>query len=204
MSIRSDLKHVSVVIDYCRAEPADAELAAFVIALEDKRFLDHPGVDAVALCRAALRALQGKANGGASTIDMQLVRTITNRRERSIGRKLREIAVAVLIRRKYGHAVVLNTYLRIAYAGYRLTGLSEAAKTLFGRPIHECSRHEKSMLAGVLLVPVSRHRTEQWHARLNVRAARARYRVDKLALGILRGSQVSSKSGQPVPIGAAR
>ena len=180
MSLFRDLKHIGVVIEYCRAEPADPELAALVLALEDKRFFEHCGVDLLALGRAALRLLQGRPNGGASTIDMQLVRTITDRRQRTIARKLREIVVAVLVRRKFGADIVLSAYLRIAYTGYRLTGLQEGAKHLFGRAIEQCLRHEKAMVASSLLQPVPRFPTLAWRERLEARA-RFALRRDRIA-----------------------
>lgn len=74
-----------------------SELHYYILALEDRNFFRHCGVDFKAILREIKNMLIGKKYGGASTIDMQLVRTITNYRERTISRKIYEMTLAILL-----------------------------------------------------------------------------------------------------------
>lgn len=159
------------------AVASDPELVSLVIALEDKRFRQHIGVDPISLGRATFRFLVGRPNGGASTIDMQLVRTLTGRRERTLSRKLSEIALAVYIRRRFGADVIVNHYLAVAHTGTFLRGTQVAALWLFGRAAEACTWEEKASLAALLLVPAPERPTASWSLRLERRAAFARGRA---------------------------
>ena len=105
-------------------------LIAILIAAEDHRFSNHPGVDLVSLCRAVWRTLFcGKQEGG-STIAMQLVRVITGRYERTMGRKIAEIYFAVRLTRQVPKSDIPKLYLSIAYFGWRMNGLKQASSRL--------------------------------------------------------------------------
>lgn len=163
-----------------RKLPAHAhnrELLDLVIALEDKRFNRHNGVDVFAGFRALLFHLSGHSNGGASTIDMQFVRTLTGRRQRTFKRKLLEIIFAVRARRQFGAQRIINCYLDVAYTGTNLTGMEAVALTLFKRSVDECSLREKAILAASLLRPVPKVRSKLWvqaiWSRSNLALARA-------------------------------
>jgi hypothetical protein len=108
---------------------------------------------------------------------MQLVRTLTGRRERTLSRKLGEIALAIYIRRRFGANIIINHYLAVAYTGAFLRGMQVAALWLFGRSAEACSWEEKASLAALLLVPAPEHLTASWSLRLERRAAFARNRA---------------------------
>lgn len=108
---------------------------------------------------------------------MQLVRTITGRRERTIKRKLSEMTVALLIRRRFGAKAILDCYLSIAYVGEGVTGLDAAARKVFGRISTACSDQEKALLGAMLLRPVPRTPTFKWWAQLSCRANKAQARA---------------------------
>jgi membrane peptidoglycan carboxypeptidase len=109
-------------------------LEKLTLALEDRRFFSHRGIDLKSALRECLRAILRRRHGGASTIDMQLVRTATGYRELTLSRKLYEILLAVLIQFRYSKIVILRSYLRCAYFGWNLRGENAAAKKVFGRP----------------------------------------------------------------------
>ena len=99
-----------------------------VILLEDKRFLDHSGIDMKSVLRELWKAVRRKKHGGASTIEMQLVRTISQRYERTIGRKISEMIQAILLQKKFSKVEILRAYMRVSYMGTGINGFSAAAK----------------------------------------------------------------------------
>lgn len=142
------------------------ELSTFekmVIILEDRRFFNHGGVDLRAAIREAYKLLFSASKaGGASTIDMQFVRTATGYRDRTARRKLYEMLLSVLIQSRYPKIVILRTYLEIAYFGWRLKGAEEAATALFGIPTHSLNVSQAAMVAVLLVVPRPRFPSESW------------------------------------------
>ena len=181
LSVIRDARSVKAALTSQPWSLADPILAGLVLVLEDKRFYGHCGVDPLALGRAIWRYIIGRPNGGASTIDMQLVRTITGHRERTVRRKLSEIATSVLIRQRFDADRILACYLSIAYTGHKLAGLEAAAQDVFGQHLRRCSGREKAMLAAMLLSPIPEFRSLTWWARVIRRADHAQQRL--VALG---------------------
>jgi len=104
------------------------ELEKMCLVLEDRRFFDHHGIDVWSAARETLRALTFRRHGGASTIDMQFVRTCTGYRELTLGRKVYEMLLAVLIQFRYSKIAILRSYLNCAYFGAQPRGASSAAQ----------------------------------------------------------------------------
>jgi hypothetical protein len=95
---------------------------------EDRRFRLHAGIDPLAVVRAAWRtATSGRREGG-STIEQQLVRTLTGRRERTLRRKLLEMGLAAVICRWFTKDMLASIYLHVAYFGWRMNGLEQALR----------------------------------------------------------------------------
>jgi membrane peptidoglycan carboxypeptidase len=105
-------------------------LVAALVVVEDRRFYRHGGLDLRATCRAILHGLAGGPWTGASTIEQQLVRTVTGRYERTIRRKLIEILLACLVYRTVEKQDVPGLYLSLAYFGWRMNGLVQACDRL--------------------------------------------------------------------------
>ncbi len=105
-------------------------LVALLIAAEDHRFGSHPGVDPISLCRAVWRTLVCRRREGGSTIAMQLVRVITGHYDRTIGRKIVEIYLAVRLTKLVRKTDIPKLYLSIAYFGWRMNGLKQASMRL--------------------------------------------------------------------------
>jgi len=104
-------------------------IQALLIA-EDHRFFLHYGVDPIAIARALWRLLCHGRIEGASTIEQQLVRTITRRYERTIRRKVREVLLASIVSRSVPKNDIAKFYLSIAYYGWYMNGLGQVCSRL--------------------------------------------------------------------------
>lgn len=123
-------------------------------AREDKRFFDHHGVDVMGLLRATLRNLRDRSfTQGASTLSMQLARNSYDMHERSLHRKLLEIAITLRIEAHYSKDEILTCYLNRIYFGSGCHGLDEAARTYFGIPASELTDNQCALLAGIIRAP---------------------------------------------------
>lgn len=129
---------------------------AFLV-VEDKRFYDHHGIDAVRVVGAVLRNVRaGGFAQGFSTITMQLARNIfpeTLTREKTILRKLKEARVAVAIERRFSKARILELYLNQIYLGAGAYGVETAAQRYFGKSVRDVSIAEAAMLAALPKAP---------------------------------------------------
>lgn len=101
-----------------------------LVSGEDRRHGRHPGFDMHAIGRALWRRVVHGRREGASTIEQQVVRVLTCRFERSLGRKMREILLASLVAEVYPKSLLPSLYLRIGYYGWRMTGFEEACRRL--------------------------------------------------------------------------
>ena len=131
-----------------------------VVAIEDRRFFTHEGVDLKAILRAAGRNLSsGQIEEGGSTITQQLVRntlmTAEVRAQDTIQRKLDEIALARQLENELGKREILERYLNTVYFGRGSYGIQAAANTIFGKPVEALSLAEAATLAGVISSPTN-------------------------------------------------
>jgi penicillin-binding protein 1A len=139
-----------------------------VLAIEDKRFYDHGGIDWIRALGAAKSNLRGGFRQGGSTITMQVARNFFLSRDKLIGRKLNEVALAYKIEGALSKDQILELYMNQIYLGQRAFGFGSAAKIYFGKPLGELSVAEMAMLAGLPQNP-ARHNPVA-----NPKAARAR------------------------------
>lgn len=127
-------------------------VAQAFIAVEDRRFYQHDGVDVVGIAAAVKDNLLG-ASRGASTITQQLVGnmhpTIIDRSDRSIGRKLREQAAAREMERRYSKAQILEAYLNQIHFGRQYYGIESAARYYFGKSAARLTIAEAASLAAM-------------------------------------------------------
>jgi len=105
----------------------DRVLTEMLITAEDRRFLHHSGFDPAAIARAAFWTLRGRLQG-ASTIEQQLVRTITGEKQIRSSRKIREILLAASVARDHSKAESARAYLGIGYYGTGMEGLTRATR----------------------------------------------------------------------------
>jgi penicillin-binding protein 1A len=124
------------------------------IAVEDRRFFEHDGVDIEGIARAAVTDIKaGRIVEGGSTITQQLVRNLYISRERTVQRKLKEACLATKLDRKYTKPWILTTYLNQIYYGNQAYGIEAAAQTYFSKPAKELRLTESALLAGLTQAP---------------------------------------------------
>ncbi|WP_158289369.1 transglycosylase domain-containing protein [Paenibacillus flagellatus] len=125
-----------------------------IVAVEDKRFYDHAGVDGFGIVRALFRnAKEGGVSEGGSTITQQLAKNLFLSQERTLSRKLKEAAYALKIEWTYDKDRILETYLNQIYFGEGQWGVQQAALTYFGKDVDKLSLAECAMLAALPKAP---------------------------------------------------
>ena len=128
-------------------------LSSAVIAIEDRRFFQHGGIDLQATIRAAWHDLLGRRLEGGSTITQQVARLLYLSPERSLKRKVQEAILAVWLESHLTKKQILALYLDRAYFGAGAYGVDAAAKRYFGKSAKEVSLSEAAMLAGLIRAP---------------------------------------------------
>ncbi|MCG9680419.1 PBP1A family penicillin-binding protein [Vibrio sp. Isolate24] len=125
-----------------------------LIATEDSRFYDHPGIDPIGITRAAVVvALSGSAKQGASTITQQLARNFFLSNEKKIMRKIKEIFIAIHIEQLLSKEEIMELYVNKIFLGYRSYGFGAAAQTYFGKDLKDLTLSELATLAGMPKAP---------------------------------------------------
>ncbi|MCC2525676.1 penicillin-binding protein 1A [Vibrio coralliilyticus] len=125
-----------------------------LIATEDSRFYDHPGIDPIGIARAAVVvALSGSAKQGASTITQQLARNFFLSNDKKIMRKIKEIFIAIHIEQLLSKEEILELYVNKIFLGYRSYGFGAAAQTYFGKDLQNLTLSEIATLAGMPKAP---------------------------------------------------
>src|SRR5712664_92130 len=131
-----------------------AELKNAIIAAEDERFYQHPGIDYVGVLRAAWANLvAGGRRQGASTITMQVARNFFLSSEKTLTRKLYEALLAFKIEHNLTKEQILELYLNQIYLGQRAYGFGAASQIYFGKALNQLSLAEAAMLAGLPKAP---------------------------------------------------
>ncbi len=129
-------------------------LVQAVLAAEDDRFFEHPGVDYQGILRAAFHLLRtGERAQGGSTITMQVARNFFLSREKTFLRKLNEILLALKIEKELTKEQILELYLNKIYLGKRAYGFAAAAQVYYGRPLARLELHQLAMIAGLPKAP---------------------------------------------------
>lgn len=126
-----------------------------LIAVEDKRFLDHHGVDWKRTAAAFLNEIfhfYGNRQG-ASTLTQQVVRNLTQDTERRLDRKAREILRALQLERDYSKEQIIEMYLNTAFFGNNAYGIQAAAETYFGKKASELTLAESASIIGITQFP---------------------------------------------------
>jgi penicillin-binding protein 1C len=180
---------------YWPLEKMPERFAAATLALEDRRFYSHGGVDLLAIARAAWNniARRGRREG-ASTIAMQVAR-MQNPGPRGLKRKIIEAATAVTLIARHGHEAVLAQYLRLAPYGAESHGVAHAARYYFDKPVEDLSWAETALLAAVPQAPGRMNLArESGLSRASARAARV---LDELTrMGALDPAQAALAKAQ--------
>ena len=180
-----------------RVDQTDPRFLAMLVRYEDKRFYDHPGVDGLALLRAAGQALwHGRPVSGGSTLTMQVARLLE---DGSTGRwrgKVRQIRVALALERHITKDQILSLYLTHAPYGGPLEGTRAAAFAWFGKEPRRLTESEAALLIALPQSPEARRPD-----RAPVESLRARNRViDRLhGVGLLTREQAATAKQASLP-----
>ncbi|HEY3074452.1 MAG TPA: penicillin-binding protein 1A [Burkholderiales bacterium] len=130
------------------------QLKHAIIAAEDERFYQHPGIDYIGVLRAAYANLvAGGRRQGASTITMQVARNFFLSSEKTLTRKLYEALLAFKIEHSLNKEQILELYVNQIYLGQRAYGFGAASQTYFGKALDQLNLAEIAMLAGLPKAP---------------------------------------------------
>lgn len=125
-----------------------------LLATEDQRFYEHPGVDLVGLGRAVIELVRtGAKKQGGSTITMQVARNYFLNKKKTYIRKLNEILLAIKIDHSFSKQKILELYLNKIFMGYRAYGVAAAAEVYYGKTLDQLTLPEMAMLAGLPQAP---------------------------------------------------
>ncbi len=151
--LREDARSDSGRATWVPLSRVSPHVVAATVAVEDRRFGRHPGVDGVALMRAVRdNVVAGRVVSGASTLTMQLVRLLVPR-ERTMGSKVVEAVAALELHWRLGKDGVLEHYLNRAPYGNRVAGIEAASRLYFGVPSSDLSLAQAALLAGLPNAP---------------------------------------------------
>jgi len=149
LATRGDMGGAAVSL----ADLPDYVPKAFV-AIEDRRFYSHHGVDPLGIARALVAdVLRRGASQGGSTITQQLAKNLFLTQERTVSRKLQEIALALWLEHKFTKREILELYLNRVYFGAGAYGVEGAAQRYFGKSAKQLALPEAAMLAGLVQSP---------------------------------------------------
>ncbi len=125
-----------------------------VMAIEDRRFYYHFGVDPLGLMRAMFtNVVEGEVVQGGSTITQQLAKNLFLTSERSVERKLQELVLSLWLEARFTKDEILSAYLNRVYYGSGAFGIEAAAKVYYDRPAKDLTLYQSAVLAGLLKAP---------------------------------------------------
>jgi len=137
-----------------RYDQIPKQMIQAILAAEDNRFFEHPGVDYQGIIRAALHLIRtGNRGQGGSTITMQVARNFFLSREKTYTRKINEILLSLKIERELSKEEILELYLNKIYLGKRAYGAAAAAQVYYGKDLDQLNLPQLAMIAGLPKAP---------------------------------------------------
>lgn len=141
---------------YVELDQISPDLIRALVAIEDRRFYEHSGVDLRGILRALIgNAASGEIEQGASTLTMQLARRLFLSDERTYTRKLKEVIVAYRMDQEWEKDQILEFYLNEVYFGSGAYGIEEASQTYFQVSARELELWQAALLAGLVQAPTA-------------------------------------------------
>jgi penicillin-binding protein 1A len=160
-----------VVGEPLRLEDMPAYLPAAVVAVEDRRYWEHPGIDLIGLARAAWTDLSsGRVVQGGSTITQQVAKNLFLSNARTLSRKVQELLLTLWLEQHFSKRQILDIYLNRVYLGSGAWGMDAAARVYFGVSARRVTLWQAAVLAGLPRAP------SRFNPRVNPSAAAARAR----------------------------
>ena len=182
-------------IDYVPIEEMPDHLVNAFVAVEDRRFYKHVGIDLLGLGRAVLVDLRTKdlAQGG-SSITQQLARNVFLNLDRNMVRKLAEMSIALQLERKYEKDEILEMYINQVNFGAGNWGVARAAAAYFDKDVADLTIGEAALLAGLVQSPNYYAPVKDWERAIT----RQRYVLGRMAeYGYITPEQASAEVYQP-------
>ena len=131
-----------------------SEMKDAMVAVEDRRYYIHPGVDPIGITRSLyVRAIDGRWTQGGSTITQQLARNIYLNSNKEFGRKIREIILALAMETKFSKDQILELYLNKVYFGGGAYGVDAASRKFFDHGAEDLNLAEAAIIAGLVKAP---------------------------------------------------
>ena len=125
-----------------------------VMAIEDRRFYSHFGIDPIGLARAmTTNLMHGRFTQGGSTLTQQLAKNLFLKPDRTVERKVQEVLLALWLEQKHTKDQILEMYLNRVYFGSGAYGVEAASRRYFGKSARDVSLSEAALLAGLLKAP---------------------------------------------------
>ena len=141
------------------------DLKHAVVAMEDRRFYKHNGVDFKSIVRAALNNLVTSSTQGGSTIDMQVSKNLLTGEDKTYKRKVRDMYNAIQMNKIMTKDEILTTYLNNIYLGRSAYGVAKGAKVYFNKDVSDLNLAQCAMLAGITNNPFVFREHDQAKAR---------------------------------------
>ncbi len=138
------------IVEVSRLPP---HLINAVLAIEDRRFYSHFGIDLIGLARAVVVNLRHQHVQGGSTLTQQLAKNLFLSGERTLKRKVQEALLALWLEHLYSKDQILTAYLNRVYLGSGVYGVDAAAQTYFSKPAERVTLREAAILAAMLKAP---------------------------------------------------
>lgn len=135
--------------DWATYDEFPEALVHAAVAIEDKRFYEHQGVDWITTVKACVKMFVGSGDAGGSTITQQLVKNMTGDNSVTVRRKVVEIFKAIDFERRYDKKVIMEWYLNLIYFGDRKNGVKSAAAHYFGKELQSLTPAECASLISI-------------------------------------------------------
>lgn len=178
-------------------DQVDRKLIEMLVAYEDKRFYDHPGIDVLALLRATGQlAGNGRIVSGGSTLSMQVARLIEPRQSRSLWAKARQLFRAVQIERRLTKREILERYLTLAPYGGNLESVRAASLAYFGKEPKRLTVSEAALLVALPQLPERRRPDRNPE---NALAARDRVLARMIYAGLIDQREAARAANEEIP-----
>lgn len=169
-----------------------------VVAVEDRRFYQHNGLDTKSIGRAVyVNLLEGSRAQGGSTITQQLARTMFLTQEKTLARKIKEVFLAVALEEKFTKDEILTMYLNEIYMGRGCAGLACAAQAYFNKDIWSLDQAEICLLVGMIQSPEHYNPETNWEGLKLRQETVISVLVDQ---GLVDAAQADQLNNQPVTI----
>ncbi len=154
VSLEEKVEEIRTQENYTEYEELPEDYIDAVVAVEDKRFFRHGGVDLIAICRAVVNDVKaGAFVEGGSTITQQLAKNLYFSQDKELTRKVAEVFLALALEQEYSKEDIFELYVNSIYFGDGYYDVGSACEGYFGKETDEMNQYESTLLAGIPNAP---------------------------------------------------